>query len=150
MDYQRLLDEHDEIDALCRGLVRSVTSEQPDPDMILRNRGDLAAALSGHLAHEDSFIYPEIARRGGASAAIATEFVAEFAELTEDWSVYLDEWSHDCIVGDWTTFRLETMAIVKRLRLRVRRETDALYPAALRSGAITLRPVAKVACATAI
>ncbi len=150
MDYQRLLGEHDEIDALCRALIRSVTSERPDPDTILMVRADLAAALDAHLAHEDSFIYPEMATNGGASAAVAAEFVSEFAGLTEDWALYLCEWSGECIVGDWTTFRTESIAFVRRLRLRVRRASDTLYPAALRSGAITLRPASRRAVEPAI
>ena len=150
MDYQRLIAEHDEIDQLCHALMSTVTTEQPDLDAILRTRGDLGAALGAHLAHEDSFIYPGMAARRGDPAAVAAAFVAEFAGLTHDWPLYLAEWSAECIAGDWTTFRNETVAIVRRLRARVRRESEALYPAALRVGAITLRPVAKRVPAPAI
>jgi hypothetical protein len=150
VDYQRLLAEHDQIDMLCRALMSMVTTEMPDADAILRIRADLAAALGAHLAHEDSFIYPRMAARRGDTAEVAASFVSEFADLTRDWTQYLDEWSGECIVEDWTTFRHETIAIVKRLRLRVRRENEALYPAALRTGAITLRPAASRAPALAI
>lgn len=147
MDYQRLLAEHDDIDALCRALIGTVTTELPDAGAILRIRADLSLALDAHLAHEDSFIYPAIAGHRGATAAVADAFVAEFAGLVHDWSLYLAEWSAECIEKDWTTFRNETVAMVRRLRERVRRENEALYPAALHDGAITLRPMVPVALA---
>ena len=147
MDYQRLLAEHDDIDALCRALIATVTTEVPDAGAILHVRADLSLVLDAHLAHEDSFIYPAIAGRRGATAAVADAFITEFAGLTRDWSLYLAEWSAECIEKDWTTFRNETVAMIKRLRERVRRENEALYPAALHSGAISLRPAVSAALA---
>lgn len=143
MDYERLLAEHDHIDALCRVLMRTVTVERPDLGEIMGVRADLSAALAQHLAHEDSFIYPAIASRCGKTAQVADAFVVEFSDLVHDWAVYLAEWSAECIAADWATFRTETIAIIRRLRERVRRECELLYPTALKSGAVTLRPTSR-------
>jgi iron-sulfur cluster repair protein YtfE (RIC family) len=143
MSYQRLMDEHDRIDAALATL--SVLAEAATPDLpaVVIGLSDLAGELERHLAHEDSFIYPRMmsGAPGGASD-VASAFVADFAVLREDWGLYLHEWTSDGIAADWTGFGHETRSMIARLADRVKAENKLLYAAALQTSVIPLRDAA--------
>lgn len=140
MSYQRLMDEHDRIDAAVASLSALCESDTPDLPAIVIGLSDLAGELEHHLAHEDSFIYPRmLSEAAGGTSDIAAAFVKEFASLREDWGLYLREWSVDNIAADWAGFRHDTRTMATRLKARVDAENRLLYPAALQSNLITLR-----------
>lgn len=140
MSYERLIAEHARIDVQVELLTELVGADQPDVAAVVIALSDLSGALSSHLAHEDSNIYPQmIAARNTELSEAASRFVEEFATLREDWGLYLSEWGSEAIAGDWQNFRAETRAILARLAKRVRAENDLLYPAAFRNGLIALR-----------
>lgn len=144
MTYQRLLQEHDRIDAQ---LVRLTNiADHPDEDAVGATLVlcDLAEELRVHLAHEDSLMYrPIVAAKKRDFADAADQFCREFAALRADWDSYLVEWTTGMIQADWAGFRESTLSIIDRLSARVRAENDLLYIAALQAGIIPLRePVA--------
>lgn len=140
MSYQRLMEEHDRIDAALAVLSALCESDAPDLPAVVISLSDLAGELHRHLEHEDSFIYPQLmAEASGGVSDIAAAFVREFAMLREDWGLYLREWSADTIAADWASFRHETQSMATRLKARVDAENSLLYPAALQSNLITLR-----------
>jgi len=140
MSYQRLMDEHDQIDGAMAALRNLVKADRPDVPAVVIGLSNLAGELEHHLAHEDSFIYPRMMSAApGGTADIATAFVAEFAALREDWGHYLREWTTDGIAADWTGFGRETDSMMVRLAKRVHAENTLLYAAALQTSVIPLR-----------
>ena len=143
MSYERFIAEHARIDASGEALLELTGADQPDVPAVIIALSDLSCELTGHLAHEDSLIYPRmIAARNTELSETASHFVEEFAALRADWDVYLREWGSDAIAGDWQEFREQTRSILARLAKRVRAENDLLYPAAFRAGLLPLRDVA--------
>ncbi|MES2987695.1 MAG: hemerythrin domain-containing protein [Pseudomonadota bacterium] len=140
MSYERLMREHAQIEVRVKRLLELVSGAAPDVDGVIMALSDLSSELGAHLAHEDSFIYPRMIRGNNALMRdAANAFAAEFASLRVDWSIYLCEWTADCIAGDWANFVQQTFAILDRLQRRVDAENNILYATALRESAITLR-----------
>jgi iron-sulfur cluster repair protein YtfE (RIC family) len=140
MSYQRLIAEHDRVDAALVRLLNHVDAVAPDPVATMLALSRLTDELRGHLAREDAFLYPDlIAGEGRAFPGIAADFVQAFAELRHDWDRYLHEWDSLSIQQDWAGFRHETHSIAARLADRVAAENRLLYAAALREGVIPLR-----------
>lgn len=140
MSYERLIAEHSRIDLAVGEMLDLVAEATPDLDAVVLKLTDLACELRGHLANEDSFIYPRmIAAKNTAMSEIARSFVAEFAVLRHDWGLYLGEWTGETIEADWENFRTETRSMMHRLAARVSAENELLYPAALQNGVIALR-----------
>src|SRR5690606_34314361 len=98
MSYEQLIREHAQIEVRVKRLLELVSGAVPDVDGVTIALSDLSGELGAHLAHEDSFIYPRMIRGNNALMRdAANAFTAEFASLRVDWSVYLSEWTADCI-----------------------------------------------------
>ncbi|RYY29012.1 MAG: hemerythrin domain-containing protein [Sphingomonadales bacterium] len=140
MSYERLMREHARIEIAVQHLLELVSAPEPDLGCVTIALSDLSQELSEHLAHEDSFIYPRMIQGNNALMRDAARaFSAEFASLRDDWSLYLREWSAECIGGDWAHFVQQTKAILERLQCRIDAENNILYTAALRESVIMLR-----------
>ena len=139
----RLIEEHARIDRLAQKLRGLVGERRRDVGAILACLRHLSLELSAHLTYEDSFIYPMLADLSNEPVrSQADAFVAEFSSLREDWSLYLREWTDECIEADWDQFAETTMALLFRLDRRVQRENKLLYPLAFREGHIQFRDLA--------
>jgi iron-sulfur cluster repair protein YtfE (RIC family) len=140
VNFKLLIEEHDRIVIMAVEFERLVALAEPDMESLIALRARLSSEVVRHLAHEDAFIYPEMIEHGSERIArTARQFVEEFEDLRNDWVLFLEEWSTECIIGDWIGFREETHAIMRRLRFRVQQENEILYPMALQTGAIRLR-----------
>lgn len=140
MSYERLMHEHGLIEVAMKKLQGLVAGTPADVSAVVIALADLSQELGSHLAHEDSFIYPRMIQ--GSNPLMrdaANAFAAEFASLRVDWSVYLLEWSAECIAADWGNFAHQTDAMLDRLQRRVDAENNILYTVALRESAVTLR-----------
>ncbi|MBX9732008.1 MAG: hemerythrin domain-containing protein [Sphingomonas sp.] len=140
MSYQKLIEEHDRIDAALIRLTNVL--EQPDRDVAAAADAldHLADELRAHLAHEDVMLYNElIAARKPAFGSAVDHFNQQFDVLRRDWDTYLQAWGPDQISANWDCFRTVTKLMVERLAERVAAENDLLYCAALQAGVITLR-----------
>ncbi len=140
MTYEHLMREHDRIDVLAARLDVMLDVDRPDAEAAMATLGMLVSELDGHLATEDSAIYPRlIVSDDAAAAATAERFVGEVAPLKRDWRQFLDHWSAPAAARDWPRFCGEARAMMARLRARVRAETEVLYPLALQKSIIRLR-----------
>lgn len=140
MSYERLIDEHAQIDVVLERLRALVEAETPDLPAVTIALSNASSELTHHLAHEDSFIYPRmIGGESDVARDAATAFVSDFAALRDDWALYLSEWNAECIGSDWQTFRAATLTMIERLAKRVEAENTVLYAAALRESIIPLR-----------
>lgn len=143
MSYERLIAEHALIDARLEAMRLLTAAAEPDLPAVILGLSALAGELAHHLSHEDSFIYPRMMTGGSAESARAAQaFIDEFAELREDWGLYLTEWNAECIAADWAGFRHHTDALIARLAHRVRAENELLYTVALKNSVIPLREAA--------
>lgn len=140
MSYERLIDEHAQIDIARVRLQCLMDTDTPDVGAVVVALSDLARQLADHLAHEDSFIYPRmIAGSNTESSSTANNFVSEFADLRRDWLLYVAEWNGERIAADWARFRSESERMNLWLEQRVRAENELLYAMALKTNAIPLR-----------
>lgn len=100
----------------------------------------LASDLAGHLATEDTDIYPQLILSSDEGAAdAARRSTRQFETLAADWSVYQARWTGDAIGADWDGFVADSTALLDRLDRRIQTENDLLYPLALRAAHIRLR-----------
>jgi hypothetical protein len=138
LDYQTLMAEHDRLVVQIDAFERSV--EGGDPIEIHRTFAQLSAELIAHLAKEDSNIYPRlIAGADIASSEAARAVIEEFKDLAADWTALIGWASLEAIRNEPERFANWSHDLVERLRGRVRRENELLYPQALRAAHIRLR-----------
>lgn len=127
MDVALLRQQHDLIEGLSAELAAVVAAETVQPVGALRWR--LAREVIGHLAIEDRWFYPHIIDRGTAETArLARAFQTEMGNLASDFTHYMAEWTDRRIVAEWPTFGNATATVLDRLRNRIGRENDQLYP----------------------
>lgn len=138
IDYETLMREHDVLVALGADLETALDST--DTDMMAAAQARLAGLLVAHLAREDSAIYPKLLLGNDASAAAAARAVVdEFVDLARDWRGHLTRWTPEHIAAETASFADATRVLLARLRQRVRRENELLYPLALQAAHIQLR-----------
>ena len=140
VDYETLMHEHDALDRLAGQLEHAIRGASGASAPALAARDRLSMALVAHVAKEDSAIYPRLIGGSDASAAAAAQEVArEFRDLMTDWIAYARAWDHDHAAAEWDVFVAVTQALLARLRGRIKRENELLYPLALRASHIRLR-----------
>jgi len=139
-DLDRLIKEHEDICRLAERLIAAAEASPRDLDDILMLRTELAVVLHAHLSKEDSFLYEKSMRENGTDFVAALDkFETDYAALTGDWQLYLEEWTADVIAEDIDHFCATTVEIIARLQARVAHENGLLYPLALQQGRIKLR-----------
>lgn len=139
-DIERLILEHKAMDGLAEYLLALVESSGPRAEEAFSLIRRLSACLDEHLAAEQSFLYANhFAAVPGRLDEEVTAFERTFADLKEEWALYLHEWTPDNISIDWRNFAHATQWIIRRLRERIAQENDILYPLALQKGRIRLR-----------
>jgi len=139
MSYERLIREHDEMEAMVQDIIALTASSHVQAAAASDELIRLATLVSDHLREEDALIYPTIARAMRMPEAEVKGIISAFEELKADWHAYIADWDGECVAGDWEGFRPATMAMLPRLRERVRFEQSMLYSAALQHGIIKLR-----------
>lgn len=142
MNFERLIAEHDHIDALTVKLEAIAGRDEPDAYAVSQAQFDLRDALDAHFAHEDGAMYARLIDVSGEAGAAVQTFHADFAALCVDWNAYLAEWTADCLEADWESFRAETASLMQRVRDRTKQETNLIYGLALRHNVISLRDLA--------
>ena len=139
MSYQRLLAEHDAIEALALSLRDVLAGTVANAGAAVALLEDLSRAIEEHH-HEEQAVYCRLRAAGGPAAADLIEsFTRQCDAQDAEWRTYVGEWGRDCIVADWEVFREETTVVLVRLHERLRTEASTIYPVALQRGAIRLR-----------
>ncbi|MFT3968625.1 MAG: hemerythrin domain-containing protein [Sphingobium sp.] len=129
MNLETLRHQHDSLFGIAGELGRAIAA--PDPRPVASIRWRLARELLAHLAMEDSWLYPRLARSPSArTAELATRFKAEMGGLAATFNRYMTHWTDQRIAADWTGFRKETSLILAQIRTRIERENGELYPLA--------------------
>lgn len=137
-----LIGEHEQLTALAERL-ESCVRHACDPSTAIALKTELSIALGAHLACEDRDLYDRLASSGNvALTAASLDYRGDLAILAVDWEVYLREWCDDAVETDWDTFADHTRSMMIRLRNRIRRENEQLFPLALQQSILQLRAAA--------
>ena len=138
LDYSTLMAEHDRL--VAHGVALETAIDGGDGAAIHQAFATLCAELVAHLVKEDSMIYPRlIAGDDAETSAAAREVIDEFRDLTADFRALIGWATRDAIMAEPARFADEARDLLARLRGRVRRENELLYPQALRAAHIKLR-----------
>jgi outer membrane PBP1 activator LpoA protein len=131
MSYDRLIREHEAIDALTDALVVLVDGNPAvDDGAALLER--LARVIRDHMAVEERTLAATLdAASHDRHHAAAVSAMRDVEELREDWTLYLYRWTPAAIAADWARFGMETRIMMARLHDRVAQETGILYSLAL-------------------
>ena len=132
MDTRALRSEHDAVLRLVSRLgglshgVRTRDDAEGARALIL----DTDALLHGHLAREDSLLYPALqAAPDVQTRALGATCSTEMGGLIGAWAGYRGRWTVSAILGDTRRFAAVTADIIGALSLRIEMENDILYPA---------------------
>jgi hypothetical protein len=143
-DIERLIQEHKAMDELAQDLLALVERPEPRVEEAFSLVRRLSACLDEHLAAEQGFLYANhLAAALGRLDEEVVAFERAFADLKEEWALYLLEWTPENIGIDWRNFAHATGWVIRRLRERIAQENDILYPLALQQCRIRLRPAAR-------
>jgi iron-sulfur cluster repair protein YtfE (RIC family) len=138
LDYHTLMAEHDRLVVHVAALEAAI--DTGDGVTIHQAFATLSGELVAHLAKEDSMIYPRlIAGDDAETSAAAREVIDEFRDLAGDFGALIGWATADAIITQPARFADQARGLLARLRGRVRRENELLYPQALRAAHIRLR-----------
>ena len=126
---QKLSDDHAELDRLCGEMATLIDSPEPcDLTAIATLRWRMARLVTQHLALEDHHIYTPAARDPLSRLGKAAETLkAELGTLYADYQAHIATWPGEKMTAQWSVFRPEALALLARLRARIRRENADLY-----------------------
>ena len=119
--------EHDELDRLAERMLTIVTGDAPTDDLS-STRWRLNHVLAIHLAKEDGFLYPDLARSHSASVrSLAQRFATEMGGMSATYRAYCARWTLQALNADWSGFCNDTRKVMMLLRRRIQREELELY-----------------------
>lgn len=135
IDIASLIADHKRLEGLSTALLQIATNPRQDAAggfLVLR---ELTCELDAHLAVEDAAIYAKaLSGRDGGMTGACERFEQDFADLTEEWAVYLREWTMENIEEDWAGFGHATRWMMERLQERIEAENGLLLPRAVEAG----------------
>lgn len=96
----------------------------------------LAKLLRVHLATEDEWFYPAmIASDEPVAAALAATYRDEVGGIAEAVEAFIAQWNSSAVIAmGFDRFRIDLIAMLRRIEQRIGREDDELYPLAIRLG----------------
>lgn len=131
MSYERLIRDHEAIDALIVALV-DLTRGPADPARAAGLLEELTVTVRDHGALEaDTLAATLDAAARDRHHAAAAAAMRDVRQLRHDWTMYLYRWTRATIAADWGRFGVETVVMMERMHERVARETGILYSLAL-------------------
>ena len=131
MSYQRLIADHDSIDALIAELL-AVADGAPCPMSASGVLARLAAAVRDHRVAEDAILSDTLgAATGNRHARAAIAAMRDLDDVEEAWTLYLYRWSPSEISAAWEAFAEDTRSLMSVIRLELAREAGILYSLAV-------------------
>lgn len=128
----RFVRQHEELSTVGRELVKHLDSTKiaEDPSAIRRLLASFSGKLRVHAAMEQEALYPRLlASSDPAVRDKAQELLDEIGGLYELFFKHFARWSDAAAIkSDPAGFCRETMQLLHRLKIRMRRENDELYP----------------------
>jgi hypothetical protein len=129
---RRFVEQHEDLFLLAKDLLKALDTRalEVDPTPVRRLLATFSGRLRVHAAMEQQALYPRLLASPNAEvAAKAKVLLDEVGELYDVFFGHLGRWNDAAsIKADPQTFCRDTMAILHRLRQRMKRENDELYP----------------------
>ena len=119
-EVQRILGEHRVLDQAAGELEELIRSGRRNADDAFVSLSSFASSLAEHLLNEAAEIYAARTSRRLPGPC----FDNELAELRSDWDEYLCAWNQRSAGADWDRFSEQSLAILGRVRARIRRENE--------------------------
>jgi hypothetical protein len=120
--------EHRQLEEHARHLLEIVVAPVPDAAAIAGMRWTMAQALYDHCAREDGEVYQLIFASGDVAATrVAWAYRQEHGRLGPAFGRYITDWPVARINREWDAFRIDTLAILDRLAMRISSEEATLY-----------------------
>ena len=125
-----LRNEHDLLLVLADELEAVSVGDPPfDLTPIFVRLSRFAQLLQIHLLREDSLLYPALIASGDRRlAAVAATFQDELGDLDILVEAYEQKWTGSAISYRWADFCEDTGTLLRRVRTRIHREDEGLYP----------------------
>lgn len=134
----QLRNEHDLLLGIADELEQAISAGVPDdltPLFLILSRFN--QLLQVHLVREDDVLYPAIIRgRDTEAAAVATRFQEDLGSLATEIEAFDRKWVGGQISTCWPDFCEDVTGVVKKLRMRIERENEELYPLIERRAAV--------------
>jgi len=133
----RFVRQHEELSLLAKDLLKNLDTNAitKDPTIVRRALATFSGKLRVHAAMEQEALYPRLLASDDLEVrGKAEDLLAEVGDLYELFFKHLGRWNDAvAIKGDPETFCRETMQLLYRLKVRMKRENEELYPMAERA-----------------
>ncbi len=128
----RFVHQHEQLTLLGKELLRALDTRTlvADPSPVRRLLAEFSGRLRVHAAMEQEALYPRLLASSDARVSRkAQELLDEVGDLYNAFFSHLRRWPDAAsIQADPEGFCRDTMQLLHRLRLRMKRENDELYP----------------------
>jgi hypothetical protein len=128
----RFVRQHEELSVVAKELMKNLDSIKiaEDPSTVRRMLATFSGKLRVHAAMEEEALYPRLL--ASADLAVrdkAQELLDEIGGIYDQFFQHLGKWSDGATIkADSEGFCRETMALLYRLKVRMKRENEELYP----------------------
>jgi hypothetical protein len=124
--------QHEELNALAKTLLMTLDTRtlEIDPGPARKALAAFSGRLRVHAAMEQEALYPRLLASGHApTVAKARELLNEVGDIYQLFFAFVEQFADgEAIRRDPEGFSRETMKVLHRLRLRMKRENEELYP----------------------
>ena len=126
-DVARVRREHDALEQSAAELQLLIAEGPSTCQQVFEQLAAYASVLSEHLLGEHDVL--ESAQLGRETSLNFGSMRPELKALRWDWEEYLSVWTADTASDDWEVFMEHSLAILDRVRRRIRHENDLLNAA---------------------
>ena len=129
MPIARLTAEHCRVLELA-GVLEKIAAgpRPPSSDLFMRARWNFTREVLRHLSHDEALvILPLMGDRRPHIAQLATQSREQLRMLSEDMENHMERWSGVPDLYEWTHYRREVQALIRRLRARIAAEESGIY-----------------------
>lgn len=132
IDVEQLKRQHAEIEEVMAGAMRVIGAGEVSSEatMLTAMLADISRLIGSHLAIEDSDVYPILVESMDPDVSrTARQFRDNMSGIAQELKGYAERYQQPAdITGDIARFGYETRRIFERVRYRMRREENDLYP----------------------
>mgnify|MGYP001156562183 FL=1 len=140
MSYERVMADHDRIAQLCHGLLTGLDAEDAVLETLMPDFSQLSIAIETLASFELECLYPRLlAIQGEFAQRAAARFREDIEAIRNAKASFMEDWCVDCIRADPDEFRADARAYLDKILQQASTEERAIYPFALKVGALSLR-----------
>ncbi|WCM28352.1 hemerythrin domain-containing protein [Sphingomonas sp. QA11] len=129
MPIAKLECEHRRILELAGSLEAIVAGPRPETHgLLMRSRWNFTREVLSHLSNDDALLLvPLMGDRRPHIAQLATQSRAQLRTLHDDLENHMDRWKGLPATTEWSSYRREVQALIRRLRARIAAEESGIH-----------------------